>query len=122
MLIIISTYCAILFFLLPHAIHNLAIWFGRLSSALFVVCYSLIAGGRIKTSIFIVFIFSLVVPDITFIAIGLPVYLSVFRSVNSLFIITLKQQLEIFEKLFPFLAALFGGILTSIVRKNALCK
>ena len=80
--VIFTAYLALVFFVLPLVQNNMAIWFYVLAAVLFVASYSLLAGGSIKSSIFIVFIFSLALPIAMLIAIGMPVYHTAFSTFN----------------------------------------
>jgi hypothetical protein len=110
--VIFAVYFALLFFVLPLVQNNIVIWLHVLVVVLFVTSYSLLAGGDIKFSIFLAFIFSLVFPIVMLTAIGLPVYHTVFATVES---IIKYGGVELF---FPFLAALTSGLILGKVRSN----
>jgi hypothetical protein len=98
--LIFAVYFALVFFVVPLVQNNMAIWLHVLVAVLFVTSYSLLAGGDVKFSIFLAFIFSLVFPIVMLTAIGLPVYHTVFATVKSIF---KYGGVELF---FPFIAAL----------------
>lgn len=110
--VIFAIYFALVFFVLPLVQNNIVIWLHVLVAVLFVISYSLLAGGNIKSSIFLAFFFSLVFPIVMLTTIGLPVYHTVFATVKSIF---KYGGIELF---FPFLAALTSGLILGKVRDN----
>lgn len=109
---IFAVYFAVVFFVLPLVQNSLVIWLHVLTAVLFVAIYSLLAGGNIKSSVFVVFMFSLVFPIAMLIAIGLPVYHTTIATVKS---ILSYGGLELF---LPFISALTSGLIIGKVRSN----
>lgn len=110
--VIFIVYFVLVFFVLPYVQNYMAIWFYVLAAVLFVDSYSLLAGGSIKSSIFIVFIFSLALPIAMLIAISMPVYHTTLSTLKSI------VKYGGFELFYPFIAALTSGFILGKVRSN----